>query len=204
MMSSSIGAEKQTGLEHKCLIGEDQLNKVAYINDFQHPFNVSSVSFSQFTLSSMAQPTSITGIHHLKLPVADIETTKIFYCGILGFDHIPQFDHIDKNDKLFAVILQKKMSSGSPLLVELRLNKEQAKKQQHWDPIVWSVPLKKDLEQWKDWFQDQGVQCSKVLTGVKGWVLSALDPDQKFVRIYCEESHEWTKDTDQDDFWHGS
>ncbi|KAF7196309.1 hypothetical protein HII31_02376 [Pseudocercospora fuligena] len=152
----------------------------------------------------MTHPTSITGIHHLKLPVGDIETTKAFYCDVLGFDHIAQFDHIDRDDNLFAIILEKKLPSGSPLLVELRLNLDQAKKQHHWDPIVWSVPLKKDLDGWKEWFEGHGVQCSRVLIGVKGWVLSALDPDQKFVRIYCDESHEWTKDTDQDDFWHGN
>ena len=47
--------------------------------------------------------------------------------------------------------------------------------------------------------------CSKVLTGIKGWVAGCEDPDGRVVRLYVEdEEHEWTDHPDQDERWLGS
>ena len=42
-----------------------------------------------------------------------------------------------------------------------------------------------------------------MFVGIKGWVLCALDPDERIVRVYCEEEHAWTTDFDTDEFWLG-
>lgn len=153
----------------------------------------------------MERPTTLYGIHHFKLAVNSIEKTKDFYINIIGLEYFQQYDHRqydhrNKEGELFAIILGLN-HRANPLNIELRRNPEQAQKQQRWDPVTWGVATKADLDGWKEWFVQQGVKCSKVFTGMQGWVLCALDPDEKFVRIYCDETHEWTSDVDVDEFW---
>ena len=141
------------------------------------------------------------GINHLKLAAADIIKTRDFYCNIMGTEYLPHYDHHNKNGELFAVKLHLSHKDDN-IIVELRRNEEQAKAQEHWDPITLGVRTKDDLETWKQWFEQNGVECSKVFSGLKGWVLCALDPDRKIVRIYCDEEHEWNpKLMDTDEFW---
>ena len=146
-----------------------------------------------------------TGINHIELAATDILKTKEFYCDILGLEYLPQYDHRAKDSELFAVMLQIQhlTSTGSttPILVEIRHNPEQAQAQQGWDPLTIGMKTKRDLEDCKAWYESKGIMCSRVFTGLKAWVLCALDPDGKIARTYCEEEHEWTTDFDHDDFW---
>lgn len=89
----------------------------------------------------------------------------------------------------------------TPILCEIRHNEDQAEAQQGWDPITFGVRTRADLEVTRKWFEANGVECSRVFTGLKGWVIGALDPDGKIVRVYCEEEHQWTTNFDKDDFW---
>jgi catechol 2,3-dioxygenase-like lactoylglutathione lyase family enzyme len=154
----------------------------------------------------MSRP-QLTSIHHIKLAASSIPRTQHFYTSILGLSHILQFDHKTSSGDLFATMLQLPSSPSHPnsnsTLIEIRLNATQAQKDAGWNPITWAVPLRKDLEEWKQWFESNGVRCSRVFVGIKGWVLCALDPDERIVRVYCEEEHAWTTDFDTDEFWLG-
>ncbi|GAM37428.1 hypothetical protein TCE0_024f07343 [Talaromyces pinophilus] len=144
------------------------------------------------------KPTSFNGIHHLKLPGSDIRKTEAFYTQIFPFESCPELDHYTPDDKLFAVLLTYKPAG---LMLEIRHNPEQAKIQKGWDPVTWGVNSRKDLEEWGAWFDEKGVSHSKVLKGMKGWVMAAEDPDGKIVRLYTTEEHEWTTDVDRDTYW---
>lgn len=145
---------------------------------------------------------SLWGINHLKLATAKIEKTLTFYTNVLGFGYIAEYDHRIAQGELFAVMVKLK-HLGEDIIVEIRHNEQQAIKQEGWDPITWGVESRTDLETWRSWFKHNGVKCSKVFVGLKGWVLCALDPDGKTVRLYCNEKHEWTTDFDHDEFWLG-
>lgn len=147
---------------------------------------------------SSTKPTSFNGIHHLKLPASDIRKTEAFYTQILPFESCPELDHYTPDGKLFAVLLTYKPAG---LMLEIRHNPEQAKIQKGWDPVTWGVDSRKDLEEWGAWFDEKGVSHSKVLTGMKGWVMAAEDPDGKIVRLYTTEEHEWTTGVDRDAYW---
>ncbi|KAK3045868.1 hypothetical protein LTR09_012599 [Extremus antarcticus] len=152
----------------------------------------------------MSRPNFI-GINHLKFAAADILKTKNFYCSIMNFGYLADYDHRMPSGELFAVMLQLEHTTSSgattPILVEIRHNEAQAKAQQGWDLVTIGVRTKDDLDACKSWFEANGVECSRVFTGPKGWVLAALDPDGKIVRVYCDEEHEWTTEFDEDDFW---
>ena len=142
----------------------------------------------------------IWGINHIKLAASDILRTKEFYGNIIGLNHLPHYDHRNKQGELFA-LMHSMTHVSTTLLFEIRHNEAQAQAQKGWDPITWGVGTKKDLEEWKQWFEKNEVECSRVFTGIKGWVLCALDPDGKIVRLYCDEEHEWTTEFDTDEFW---
>lgn len=146
----------------------------------------------------------IYGINHLKLPATDIRKTLDFYIKIMGCEYLPQYDHYNKENELFAVMFKVKHNSDN-IIVEVRRSPDHAKAQAGWDSITFGVRTRADLEAWKGWFESNGVKCSRVFRGLKGWVSCALDPDGKIVRLYCDEEHEWdTENFDEDSFWLGS
>ncbi|KAJ7677576.1 hypothetical protein B0H14DRAFT_2655997 [Mycena olivaceomarginata] len=80
----------------------------------------------------------------------------------LSFTHLAHFDHKRPSGELFAVILQ---HAPTGLLVELRLNPAQAAAQHGWDAVTWSVESHADLETWRAFLSERGVECSRVLKG---------------------------------------
>jgi hypothetical protein len=76
-------------------------------------------------------------------------------------------------------------------MLKIRHNPEQTEIQKGWDPVTWSIGSRKDLEKWGAWFDEKEFRHSTVLTGMKGWVMAAEDPDGKIVRLYTMEEHEW-------------
>jgi catechol 2,3-dioxygenase-like lactoylglutathione lyase family enzyme len=149
-----------------------------------------------------SMPTSFNGINHLKLPVFSIQKTHDFYTKIFPFTPLPQYDHFTPDHELFAKMFQ---HEPSKLIVEVRYVPSQAAAQKGWDPITYGVGTRKDLEQWIDWFDLNGVKHSRILTGIKGWVVGCEDPDGRIVRLYVEdEEHEWTDHPDKDEYWLGT
>lgn len=61
---------------------------------------------------------SLSGIHHLKLPVRDIQASVTWFEQTLGARRIERFDHHDETGSLYAVILT---LPGVDVPVELRL-----------------------------------------------------------------------------------
>ena len=149
---------------------------------------------------SPQKPSSLYGINHLKLASANILKTLHFYTAVLPMVHISKFNHYTAERKLFAVMFQ---HPSTKLLVEARNAPEQALAQKGWDPITWAVATKKDLDDWAAWLDHCEVKRSKVLTGMKGWVLVCEDPDERHVRFYCDEEHEWSTNPDVDEYWLG-
>jgi len=137
---------------------------------------------------------SFHGIDHLKLPAKDIRKTLEFYTTVFPFTPCPEWDHRTPEGDLFAVMFKYEPTG---LIVEVRKNEKQAEAQQGWDPITWSVESRADLDEWKAKFEKEGINHSKVFTGLKGWVLCANDPDGKLVRLYTKEEHEWSTNFDK-------
>ncbi|KAI8635340.1 hypothetical protein F5Y19DRAFT_7998 [Xylariaceae sp. FL1651] len=150
--------------------------------------------------SMPSKPARPLTIHHLKLPAADLAKTYSFYTQVLPFEAVPSLNHYTQSGKLYGAIF----TNGAGLLVEIRQNADHAAAQKGFDPITWGVPARADLEAWATWLESQGVKQSRILTGVKGWVLCFEDPDARFVRLYTtEEEHEWCE-PDRDDYWLGT
>ncbi|CAM6113161.1 unnamed protein product [Calypogeia fissa] len=150
-----------------------------------------------------SMPQSFSGVNHLKLPAHSIRKTHDFYTRVFPFKPIPQFDHFTPDHKLFAKMISHEHSTK--LLVEIRYAPAQAAAQKGWDPITWGVGTRKDLEDWAEWLDANGVRRSPILTGIKGWIMGCEDPDGRIVRLYVEGKElEWTDHPDEDEYWLGS
>jgi catechol 2,3-dioxygenase-like lactoylglutathione lyase family enzyme len=146
------------------------------------------------TPNQVAMPKSFLGVHHIKLPAHDLRKTYEFYTNNFPMTPLPHFDHIDKHGNLFAQLFRHEPTGT---LIEIRQHRPQAAAQKGWDPITWSVQRVADLEAWGAFFDARDIKHSRVLRGVKGWVMGVEDPDGKIIRLYTEEEHEWTNSPDE-------
>lgn len=172
------------------------------------------------TSSSTPPSASFLGVHHFKFAATDIDRTVAFYTTHLPFTHLPHLDHKkpasapgpapastsqtttiggqSKDTITYAKILQHSPSSA---ILEIRHAPQRAIQDRGWNPITWAVRGRADLQDWHAYFVGVGVKCSRVLKGVKGWVLCAEDPDGRHVRLYTLEEHEMTSEVDRDEYW---
>lgn len=140
--------------------------------------------------------------NHLKLATANIGSTQEFYCNIMGMEYLSQYDFYNEQQELISIMIRLKHTEEYVTLIEIRHNESQALAQLGMDPITYSVRSRESLKKWKSWFDQNGVHCSGVhaFQTLKGWVVSANDPDGRVVRTYCDEKHETTAEFDVHDF----
>ncbi len=142
---------------------------------------------------------AIEGIHHLKLPVADLGRSLCFYERVLAAERIVEADHHREDDgSLYAHILE---VPGLGALLELRLDPEQAERQRGFDPVTLAVRDRIALEEWVGHLDAFGVPHSPVLTAIQAWLVVLADPDGHRLRLYSQETHGRELKPDEDDPW---
>jgi catechol 2,3-dioxygenase-like lactoylglutathione lyase family enzyme len=130
----------------------------------------------------------LTGVHHHKFPVGDLDTSLRWWERIFGAERQPQLDHIAADGQLFAYIVH---VPGVQDPLELRLDPVAAKSMARCDPVTFAVDTKAQLDRFETWCDEAGVHHSPVLRGLVGWLLVLSTPDELHVRIHTRESHEW-------------
>jgi hypothetical protein len=116
-----------------------------------------------------SSPPIVTGIHHVKVPVSNINVSLAWYTRVMGAKHLTNLDHINAQGQRYAVELM--LPSFGRTAMELRLNSDQAKSQEMFDPITWGVESLDQIKQWEEWLVMNNVATSPVFTGVTGWLL---------------------------------
>jgi catechol 2,3-dioxygenase-like lactoylglutathione lyase family enzyme len=122
----------------------------------------------------------LSGLHHLKLPVADLDTSIDWYRRVFDADHLPQFDHVDSSGVRYAVILS---VPGLPTPLELRWAPAAAHAMRGCDPIMLAAESADVLTSWARHLDDEGVDHSPVITGGAGHLMVLADPDGIYIRI---------------------
>jgi quinol monooxygenase YgiN/catechol 2,3-dioxygenase-like lactoylglutathione lyase family enzyme len=126
------------------------------------------------------------GIHHIQLPVSDLDRSIEWYGKVLGARRRDEVDHKPSDAPLFAVGL------GVPGLgvgLELRLNPAAAAAMAGCGPLALGVEGRADLEPWVEYLDAIGVEHSPILVGIVGWVLVVPDPDGLKLRFYTNADH---------------
>ncbi|MFF1451338.1 antibiotic biosynthesis monooxygenase [Streptomyces sp. NPDC058274] len=126
------------------------------------------------------------GIHHLKLPVSDLERSTDWYCTVLGARRVTELDHRRPDGTLFAVILD---VPGLPARLELRLDPRTAGALKDYDFLTLSVADRGALDAWATRLDALGIHHSPPIVAMVGWLLVVPDPDGLRLRFYTTQPH---------------
>lgn len=123
---------------------------------------------------------ALSGFHHLKIPVADLDTSLAWYQRVLGAEHLTGLDHVDSDGTRFASILE---VPGLPVLIELRWAPTAAHALRQCDLIVLALDTAEQFDDWIEHLTAHDVEHSPVLEGGGGRVIVIVEPDGKFIRL---------------------
>jgi quinol monooxygenase YgiN/extradiol dioxygenase family protein len=127
-----------------------------------------------------------TGIHHIKLPVTDLERSTRWYSDVLGARRLTELDHRRPDGTLFAVILDVPGIQGK---VELRLDPATAVALKGYDFLTMTIEDRPALDAWIARLDALGIPHSPAIVALKGWLLVAPDPDGQRLRFYTRQPH---------------
>jgi catechol 2,3-dioxygenase-like lactoylglutathione lyase family enzyme len=162
------------------------------------------VSKTQATTAEPATPPTrlaFSGLHHLKVPVSDLDVSAAWYEKALRATVLADLDHRDPEGNLFARMLQ---IPGVEVLVELRLAPKAAAATDGYDPITLQVDDQAHLRQWVDHLDAADIQHSPELRSMIGFLLVVPDPDGLMLRIHTRPTADTALDSggaDHDSPW---
>lgn len=126
----------------------------------------------------------LAGVHHLKLPVSDLERSFAWYQRTLGYERTIEF--IEKGT-LMGIGMNH--PGGGPHLA-LRLDPDRARAAAGFDYFSIGVPDRASLEDLAERLDTLGERTAGVHFASIGWILPDLhDPDGHEVRFYTVETH---------------
>lgn len=120
------------------------------------------------------------GLHHVKLPVSDLDASLAWYARVLGAQHQPQFDHFGERGQRYAVIM---MVPGCDVPLELRWAPHAAQAMNGYDPISFAAGDGSAVRNWAVHLDEEGIAHSPVSQGAAGALLVFADPDGTFLRM---------------------
>ena len=140
-------------------------------------------------------------VHHLKVPVSDLNKSLTWWNTVLGAERQPQWDHLNREGKLFAYMC---LLPGLEPPLELRLDPDAARGSAGFDPVTYAVKSASDLHEWARYLDEAGIEHSPILRGFIGWLLVLFDPDGLSIHLYTRETHDWDEaNADVDSPWLG-
>ncbi|MER7146427.1 VOC family protein [Streptomyces xanthochromogenes] len=134
---------------------------------------------------SAAAPRTL-GIHHIKLPVTDLERSARWYGNVLGARRLTELDHRRPDGSLFAVILD---APGLGTRLELRRDPTTATALQGYDFLTLAVDDRAALDDWITHLDTLGILHSPPVVALVGWLLVIPDPDGLRLRLYTNTPH---------------
>ena len=121
----------------------------------------------------------LDGIHHLKLPVTDLDQSLAWYQGHLGYVTMTEF--VEDGVRMGVAM---RHPNGGPDLA-LRLDPDRARAAAGFDYFAIGVPGHDPIEKLAAHFSELGVGHAGVHRTPVGWVLLGVhDPDGHEVRFY--------------------
>lgn len=127
---------------------------------------------------------TLAGVHHLKLPVTDLQRSIAWYERTLGYQRAVEF--VEQGTLMGVGLFH---PSGGPMMT-LRLDPERARAAAGFDYFAIGVPDKETIEALAERLNSLGEQHAGVHFASIGWILPELhDPDGHEVRFYTVMQH---------------
>jgi pimeloyl-ACP methyl ester carboxylesterase/catechol 2,3-dioxygenase-like lactoylglutathione lyase family enzyme len=135
-----------------------------------------------YNKKGMSMTAAVSGFHHVKLPVTDVERGAEWYERVLGFELELRFV---EDGVLRGVGLRHPGGVG----IALRHDPERAAAASGFDPVALAVPTREDVVRWVRRLEELGETHGGVVGGhTGGAVLVGLrDPDGMEIRLYCDQ-----------------
>ena len=126
----------------------------------------------------MTRP-SITGVHHVKVPVGEVLRSRDWYMDVLGFMPILDFE---EEDRLIGVALQHPCG----FTIGLHLDPARAAVLCGFPTVALCAGDADDLMDWLAFLDGRGIGRSQVLEGHLGSFIQLEDPDGLLVQLHTE------------------
>ncbi|MFF5111007.1 VOC family protein [Streptosporangium sp. NPDC000509] len=123
----------------------------------------------------------LTGVHHLKIWVSDLERSRSWYEKVLGLEHHTSFQDEDGVIRGMSFTVP-----GAAFQIALRENPSLAKALFDADPFALQVTLE-GLEAWVARLDGLGVPHSPIIKASAGHALGFVDPDGVQIRLYAPD-----------------
>jgi catechol 2,3-dioxygenase-like lactoylglutathione lyase family enzyme len=120
----------------------------------------------------------ISGLHHIKLPVTDVTTSRTWYSHALGAETEVEF----REDGVLRGVGLRLAASG--LRLALREDPERARALAGFDALCLAVGTPADLDQLLDRLGRLGIAHTPPVTGHRGVAADVPDPDGHLLRIH--------------------
>lgn len=126
---------------------------------------------------------TISGFHHVKLPVTDVARSREWYERVLGLEVEIEFE---EDGVVRGVALA--LPAGAVGGIALREDPAHAAGLAGFDPVALLVPEREQVEQWRHRLDELGVPHGGVGTGHHGGkvLLGLRDPDGLEIRLYAD------------------
>ena len=125
----------------------------------------------------------VSGIHHVKIPVANLLRSREWYEPLLGLTAELEFRDADGTVRGVAY------EPLGGVALALREDPDRAAALRGWDPVAFAVPTRADLDEVVRELDRRGVPHADVIRASLGWMLAATGPDDQQVRFYTVERH---------------
>jgi catechol 2,3-dioxygenase-like lactoylglutathione lyase family enzyme len=126
----------------------------------------------------------LAGVHHVKLPVADLDRSRAWYESRLGYEVTTEFV---EDGRLMGLVMVH--PNGGPMF-GLRLAPDLAQRAAGFDYFAIGVPDKATIEQLANRLSEFGERHAGVHFATIGWILPGTrDPDGHEVRFYTIAHH---------------
>jgi catechol 2,3-dioxygenase-like lactoylglutathione lyase family enzyme len=127
----------------------------------------------------------LSGIHHVKIPVTDLNRSIKWYGQVFGFAVTMEFPEADGDVLGVAGTVP---GLGDTLLT-LRVNPQAAQGCRGFDPVSFGVDGHADIEAWVAHLDTLGIGHSPIIEASEGWLLVFDDPDGISLHLYSWAVH---------------
>ena len=126
----------------------------------------------------------IVGIHHVKFPVSDLDTSRRWYEQVFGTRVELEF-HDDADGPVRGVAFE----PVGGVVITLREHPAGAGALAGFDPVSFAIADRGAAAQWIEHLDVLGVEHSPVIDATIGWLVVFHDPDGVELHLYTVERH---------------
>jgi catechol 2,3-dioxygenase-like lactoylglutathione lyase family enzyme len=126
---------------------------------------------------------ALSGVHHLTLPVSDLDDGMTWYAMVFGARRQSRLDHRDDEGALFAVVVE---LPGLGTMVQLRLSPQTARAVAGYNPVTFGVTDRDALDEWVAHLDACGIAHSGVRQARIGESVDFASPDGLALRLYTD------------------